>query len=58
MLDIQRLARDKGVESLREDAVRKVLDGSTSYLELLRATVVCTARHPSYLSRRAGGPDI
>jgi type IV pilus assembly protein PilB len=40
VLDIQRLARDKGVESLREDAVRKVLDGSTSYLELLRATVV------------------
>ncbi len=40
VLDIQRLARTKGVESLREDAVRKVLDGSTSYLELLRATVV------------------
>jgi type IV pilus assembly protein PilB len=40
VLDIQRMARDKGVESLREDAVRKVLDGSTSYLELLRATVV------------------
>jgi len=34
------MARAKGVESLREDAVRKVLDGSTSYLELLRATVV------------------
>ena len=40
VLDIQRLAREKGVESLREDAVRKVFDGSTSYLELLRATVV------------------
>jgi type IV pilus assembly protein PilB len=40
VLDIQRLSREKGVESLREDAVRKVLDGSTSYLELLRATVV------------------
>ena len=40
VLDIQRKAREKGVESLREDAVRKVLDGSTSYLELLRATVV------------------
>jgi len=39
-LEIQRMARAKGVESLREDAVRKVLDGSTSYLELLRATVV------------------
>jgi type II secretory ATPase GspE/PulE/Tfp pilus assembly ATPase PilB-like protein len=40
VLDIQRMAREKGVESLREDAVRKVLEGSTSYLELLRATVV------------------
>ncbi len=40
VLDIQRMAREKGVESLREDAVRKVLDGSTSYLELLRTTVV------------------
>ena len=40
VLDIQRMARTKGVETLREDAVRKVLDGSTSYLELLRATVV------------------
>ena len=40
VLEIQRMAREKGVESLREDAVRKVLDGSTSYLELLRATVV------------------
>lgn len=40
VLDIQRMAREKGVESLRDDAVRKVLDGSTSYLELLRATVV------------------
>jgi type IV pilus assembly protein PilB len=40
VLDVQRLARDKGVETLRDDAVRKVLDGSTSYLELLRATVV------------------
>ena len=39
-LEIQRMARAKGVESLREDAVHKVLDGSTSYLELLRATVV------------------
>ncbi len=40
VLEIQRMAREKGVESLREDAVGKVLDGSTSYLELLRATVV------------------
>ncbi len=39
MLDIQRLARDKGVASLRDDGVAKVLDGATSYLELLRVTV-------------------
>jgi len=39
VLDIQRLARSKGVASLRDDGVRKVLEGSTSYLELLRVTV-------------------
>ena len=39
VLEIQRLARSKGVESLRDDGVRKVLEGSTSYLELLRVTV-------------------
>ena len=39
VLEIQRLARSKGVDSLREDGVRKVLEGSTSYLELLRVTV-------------------
>ena len=38
VLDIQRMARAKGVGSLRDDGVRKVLDGSTSYLELLRVT--------------------
>jgi type IV pilus assembly protein PilB len=38
VLDIQRAARAKGVGSLRDDGVRKVLDGSTSYLELLRVT--------------------
>ena len=31
-------ARARGVESIRDDGVRKVLDGSTSYLELLRVT--------------------
>jgi len=39
VLEIQRLARSQGVESLRDDGVRKVLEGSTSYLELLRVTV-------------------
>ncbi len=39
VLEIQRLARSKGVTSLREDGVAKVLAGSTSYLELLRVTV-------------------
>jgi type IV pilus assembly protein PilB len=39
VLEIQRAARASGVGSLRDDGVRKVLDGSTSYLELLRVTV-------------------
>ena len=38
VLEIQRAARAKGVGSLRDDGVRKVLEGSTSYLELLRVT--------------------
>jgi type IV pilus assembly protein PilB len=38
-LDIQRAARAKGVTSLRDDGVEKVLSGVTSHLELLRATV-------------------
>ncbi len=39
VLEIQRLARSQGVTSLREDGVAKVLEGMTSYLELLRVTV-------------------
>jgi type IV pilus assembly protein PilB len=39
VLEIQRAARSKGVASLREDGITKVLEGSTSYLELLRVTV-------------------
>jgi len=39
VLEIQRAARAKSVGSLRDDGVLKVLDGSTSYLELLRVTV-------------------
>jgi type IV pilus assembly protein PilB len=39
VLEIQRAARAKGVGSLRDDGMLKVLDGSTSYLELLRVTV-------------------
>jgi type IV pilus assembly protein PilB len=38
VLEIQRMARAEGVSSLREDGVGKVLEGSTSYLELLRVT--------------------
>ncbi len=38
VLEIQRAGRAKGVGSLRDDGVRKVLDGITSYLELLRVT--------------------
>jgi type IV pilus assembly protein PilB len=37
--DLQKAAREAGVETLREDGVTKVLDGVTSYLELLRVTV-------------------
>jgi type II secretory ATPase GspE/PulE/Tfp pilus assembly ATPase PilB-like protein len=37
--DIQRAARDQGIESMREDGVRKVLEGTTSYLEILRVTI-------------------
>ena len=39
VLEIQRAARAQGVASLREDGVAKVLDGLTSYIELLRVTV-------------------
>ena len=39
VLEIQRMARAEGVSSLREDGVAKVLEGATSYLELLRATI-------------------
>jgi type IV pilus assembly protein PilB len=39
VLEVQRMARAKGVTSLREDGIRKVLDGITSYLELLRVTI-------------------
>ena len=39
VLEIQRLARAQGVTSLREDGISKVLEGMTSYLELLRVTI-------------------
>ncbi len=39
VLDIQRHSRTRGVRGLRDDGVQKVLDGSTTYLELLRVTV-------------------
>ena len=37
--DLREAARAKGVESVRQDGVRKVLDGSTSLSELRRAIV-------------------
>jgi type II secretory ATPase GspE/PulE/Tfp pilus assembly ATPase PilB-like protein len=36
--EMRAAARERGVESIRDDGVRKVLDGSTSYLELVRVT--------------------
>ena len=39
VLEIQRLARAKGVASLRDDGVARCSTGTTSYLELLRVTV-------------------
>jgi type II secretory ATPase GspE/PulE/Tfp pilus assembly ATPase PilB-like protein len=37
--DLQRISREAGVETIRGDGVTKVLEGATSYLELLRVTV-------------------
>jgi type II secretory ATPase GspE/PulE/Tfp pilus assembly ATPase PilB-like protein len=36
--EMRAAARERGVESIHDDGVRKVLDGSTSYLELVRVT--------------------
>jgi type IV pilus assembly protein PilB len=36
--ELRAAARARGIESMRDDGVRKVLDGGTSYLELLRVT--------------------
>jgi type II secretory ATPase GspE/PulE/Tfp pilus assembly ATPase PilB-like protein len=36
--DIRRQAAAAGVDSIRQDGVAKILDGTTSYLELLRVT--------------------
>jgi type IV pilus assembly protein PilB len=37
-VELARAARAAGVESIRQDGVRKVLEGATSYLELIRVT--------------------
>jgi type II secretory ATPase GspE/PulE/Tfp pilus assembly ATPase PilB-like protein len=37
--DVQRATQEAGVETMYEDGVNKVLDGATSYLELLRVVV-------------------
>jgi len=36
--DVRRLAAERGVETIQQDGVTKVLSGETSYLELLRVT--------------------
>jgi type IV pilus assembly protein PilB len=36
--ELRGAARARGIEGIRDDGVRKVLDGQTSYLELLRVT--------------------
>ena len=36
--DMRAAARERGIESIHDDGVRKVLDGSTSHLELVRVT--------------------
>jgi type II secretory ATPase GspE/PulE/Tfp pilus assembly ATPase PilB-like protein len=36
--DIRRAAAARGVETVRQDGLSKVVDGTTSYLELLRVT--------------------
>ena len=38
LVEVARAARAAGVESIREDGMRKVLEGATSYLELIRVT--------------------
>ena len=37
-VELTRAARAAGVESIRQDGMRKVLEGATSYLELIRVT--------------------
>jgi type IV pilus assembly protein PilB len=36
--DIRRTAADRGIGTIRQDGIEKVLDGTTSYLEILRVT--------------------
>ena len=38
LVELARAARAAGVESIRQDGMRKVLEGTTSYLELIRVT--------------------
>ena len=38
LVELARAARAAGVESIRQDGMRKVLEGATSYLELIRVT--------------------
>ncbi|MBM3147854.1 MAG: type II/IV secretion system protein, partial [Actinobacteria bacterium] len=36
--DIRRTATGRGIGTIRQDGIEKVLDGTTSYLEILRVT--------------------
>ena len=38
-LDIRRAAAGRGIGTIRQDGIEKVLDGTTSYLEILRVTI-------------------
>ena len=37
--EIKRLAKARSMKTMRDDGLAKVLDGTTSYLELVRVTI-------------------
>jgi type IV pilus assembly protein PilB len=37
--EIKRLAKERGMRTMRDDGIAKVLEGTTSYLELVRVTI-------------------
>jgi len=36
--ELRAAARERGIDTIRDDGIGKVLDGTTSYLELVRVT--------------------